>query len=83
MGASKPWPDAMEVFTGERKMTGKAIAEYFEPLTKWLAAENEKNKVHIGWTRSDSEFVVIVLRILINEFLFRMSWIKVKFFLKF
>ncbi|XP_055848353.1 angiotensin-converting enzyme-like [Episyrphus balteatus] len=53
MGASKPWPDAMEAFTGERKMTGKAIADYFEPLRVWLEAENIKNKVHIGWSKSD------------------------------
>lgn len=57
LGASKPWPDAMEVFTGERKMTGKAIAEYFAPLTEWLEKENKKNKVFIGWTKSDSKIL--------------------------
>lgn len=36
-------------------MTGKAIAEFFEPLRVWLEAENVKNKVHIGWTTSDSK----------------------------
>jgi len=25
MGASKPWPDALEAFNGERIMSGKAI----------------------------------------------------------
>ncbi|XP_033235956.1 angiotensin-converting enzyme-like [Drosophila pseudoobscura] len=53
MGASKPWPDALEAFNGERIMSGKAIAEYFEPLRVWLEAENIKNSVHIGWTASD------------------------------
>ncbi|XP_068150839.1 angiotensin-converting enzyme [Drosophila tropicalis] len=53
LGASKPWPDALEAFNGERTMTGKAIAEYFEPLRVWLEAENIKNNVHIGWTTSD------------------------------
>ncbi|XP_055907683.1 angiotensin-converting enzyme-like [Eupeodes corollae] len=53
MGASKPWPDAMEAFTGERKMSGKAIAEYFEPLRVWLEAENQRNNVHIGWSKSN------------------------------
>lgn len=57
MGASKPWPDAMEVFTGERKMTGKAIAEYFAPLTTWLEKENKNNNVFIGWTKSDSKIL--------------------------
>lgn len=55
MGASKPWPDAMEAFTGERKMSGKAIAEYFEPLRVWLEAENQRNNVHIGWSKSNSK----------------------------
>lgn len=53
LGASKAWPDALEAFNGERTMTGKAIAEYFEPLRVWLEAENIKNNVHIGWTPSD------------------------------
>lgn len=53
LGASKPWPDALEAFSGERTMTGKAIAEYFEPLRVWLEAENVKNNVHIGWTKSN------------------------------
>ncbi|XP_037709242.1 angiotensin-converting enzyme [Drosophila subpulchrella] len=53
MGASKPWPDALEAFNGERIMSGKPIAEYFEPLRVWLEAENIKNNVHIGWTTSD------------------------------
>lgn len=56
LGASKPWPDALEAFNGERTMSGKAIAEYFEPLRVWLEAENIKNNVHIGWTASDSKF---------------------------
>lgn len=56
MGASKPWPDAMEAFNGERTMTGNAIAEYFEPLIVWLEEENKKNNVTIGWTTSDSKF---------------------------
>ncbi|MGC6399598.1 M2 family metallopeptidase [Sphingomonas sp. FW199] len=36
MGASKPWPDALEAFTGSREMSGKAMAEYFAPLKAWL-----------------------------------------------
>jgi peptidyl-dipeptidase A len=47
MGASKPWPDALEAFTGERQMSGKAMAEYFAPLKKWL---DEQNKGEVaGW----------------------------------
>ncbi len=47
MGASKPWPDALEAFTGERRMSGKAMAEYFAPLKKWLDAQNKGEKA--GW----------------------------------
>ena len=47
MGASKPWPDALEAFTGERQMSGKAMVEYFAPLMKWLEKQNKGQKQ--GW----------------------------------
>ncbi len=47
MGASKPWPDALEAFTGERQMSGKAMAEYFAPLKRWLDEQNKGEKA--GW----------------------------------
>jgi peptidyl-dipeptidase A len=40
MGASKPWPDALEVFTGSREISGEAMAEYFAPLKAWLDEQN-------------------------------------------
>ncbi len=47
MGASKPWPDALQAFTGTREMSGKAMMEYFAPLKTWL---DEQNKGHpSGW----------------------------------
>ncbi|WP_225204542.1 M2 family metallopeptidase [Novosphingobium huizhouense] len=47
MGASKPWPDALEVFTGSREMSGGAMIRYFAPLQKWLAAQNKGKDC--GW----------------------------------
>jgi peptidyl-dipeptidase A len=47
MGASKPWPDALEALTGQRQMDASAMAEYFEPLKKWLDEQNRGKKV--GW----------------------------------
>lgn len=47
MGSSKPWPDALEAFTGERQMSGKALVEYFAPLKAWLDEQN-KGKPQ-GW----------------------------------
>ncbi|MCB5424272.1 M2 family metallopeptidase [Altererythrobacter sp. CC-YST694] len=47
MGSSKPWPDALEAFTGTREISGKALVEYFAPLKKWLDQQN-KGKPQ-GW----------------------------------
>jgi peptidyl-dipeptidase A len=47
MGASKPWPDALEAFTGERQMNGTAMVEYFAPLMRWLEKQNKGEKA--GW----------------------------------
>jgi peptidyl-dipeptidase A len=47
MGASKPWPDALEVFTGTREISGKPMLEYFAPLQAWLEEQNRGKQC--GW----------------------------------
>jgi peptidyl-dipeptidase A len=47
MGASKPWPDALEAFTGNREMSAKPMLEYFAPLKKWLDKQNKGERA--GW----------------------------------
>lgn len=47
MGASKPWPEALAAFTGERDIDAGAIVEYFTPLDRWLAEQNKGEKC--GW----------------------------------
>jgi peptidyl-dipeptidase A len=47
MGASRPWPDALEVMTGQREMDATAILDYFAPLKKWLDEQNVGHNV--GW----------------------------------
>jgi peptidyl-dipeptidase A len=47
LGASKPWPDALEVMTGQRQMDGSALLEYFQPLQAWLAKQNQGKQC--GW----------------------------------
>jgi peptidyl-dipeptidase A len=47
LGASRPWPDVLEVLTGERQMDATAIADYFGPLKSWLDEQNKGRKV--GW----------------------------------
>jgi peptidyl-dipeptidase A len=47
MGASRPWPDALEALTGQRQMDATAILDYFAPLKKWLDEQNAGHQV--GW----------------------------------
>lgn len=47
MGASQPWPVALQVLTGERRMDASAILNYFAPLKKWLDEQNAGKPV--GW----------------------------------
>ncbi|WP_188064191.1 M2 family metallopeptidase [Sphingobium sp. KCTC 72723] len=47
MGASKPWPDALQAFTGTRDISGKAMTAYFAPLQKWLVNQNKGKSC--GW----------------------------------
>jgi len=49
MGASKPWPDELEVLTGQRELDASALADYFAPLKTWLDQENKKNNYPVGW----------------------------------
>ncbi|XP_070546706.1 angiotensin-converting enzyme-like isoform X2 [Ptychodera flava] len=49
LGKSKPWPDAMEAITGQRKMDAGALIEYFQPLIDWLERENVNNGDVLGW----------------------------------
>ena len=47
LGASKPWPEALRVLTGETRMDATAIIDYYKPLTDWLAAQNKGETC--GW----------------------------------
>lgn len=49
LGSSKPWPDALEIMTGQRKLDVSAMLEYFKPLEDWLIEENEKMGVTVEW----------------------------------
>jgi peptidyl-dipeptidase A len=47
MGQSRPWPDALEAFTGSREMSGQAMIDYFRPLMSWLEQQNRGRQC--GW----------------------------------
>jgi peptidyl-dipeptidase A len=47
LGASKPWPEALAVLSGESRADASAMLEYFKPLEAFL---NEQNKGETcGW----------------------------------
>ena len=47
MGASRPWPEALQAFTGSREMSGDAMIAYFQPLLTWLQEQNRGRRC--GW----------------------------------
>ena len=47
MGASRPWPEALEVIAGTREMDASAILDYFAPLAAWLEEQNQDRTC--GW----------------------------------
>ncbi|HET9598841.1 MAG TPA: M2 family metallopeptidase [Anaeromyxobacteraceae bacterium] len=47
LGASRPWPEAMEVIAGEREADASALIEYFAPLRRWLGEQNRGRTC--GW----------------------------------
>ena len=47
MGASRPWPDALQAFTGTREISGKPMLQYFAPLQAWLEQQNRGKQC--GW----------------------------------
>jgi peptidyl-dipeptidase A len=52
MGKSRPWPDALEAISGQRKMDATAILDYFAPLQKWLEEQVQGEK--LGWQGMDA-----------------------------
>lgn len=63
LGSSKPWPDAMQVLTGQRIMDAGPLLRYFAPIYEWLKEENKKTGEYIGWEPSQrgNVFYFIIL----------------------
>ncbi|XP_078684270.1 angiotensin-converting enzyme-like isoform X1 [Branchiostoma floridae x Branchiostoma belcheri] len=49
LGRSRPWPEAMEAMTGQRKMLANSWKAYFQPLYVWLQQKNRENGDVPGW----------------------------------
>jgi len=43
LGQSRPWPEALAAFGGERDIDASAINDYFAPLSAWLDKQNKGN----------------------------------------
>jgi len=54
MGASRPWPEALQHLTGTRTMDASALLEYFEPLATYLAEQNRGRAC--GWEPRELRF---------------------------
>jgi len=45
MGRQRPWPEALEALTGEKRMDATAMLDYFAPLKRWLDEQNRGRTV--------------------------------------
>lgn len=48
-GSSQHWTQTLYEATGETKLNGDALREYFRPLEDWLRSENIRTNEFIGW----------------------------------
>ena len=49
LGSSMSWQDALEAFSGERKMDAGPILRFFDPLYEYLQQTNFDNGDDVGW----------------------------------
>jgi peptidyl-dipeptidase A len=47
LGLSRPWPEAIQTFTGTREISAEPMIEYFRPLLGWLREQNRGRRC--GW----------------------------------
>ena len=47
LGSSVPWPEQLEMITGNKRMSASALLNYFDPLIKFLDKQLKNEK--IGW----------------------------------
>ena len=47
LGASRPWPEALQALTGQRQIDATALIDYFQPLMVWL--ERQNRGAPAGW----------------------------------
>lgn len=48
-GSSLPWTEILFRATGETRLDGGALRDYFRPLEEWLRSENLRTGEFVGW----------------------------------
>ena len=49
LGSSRPWPEALKAISGEERIDGNALLEYFAPLKTWLDEQNRVLAAQQKW----------------------------------
>jgi len=68
LGSSKPWFDAMELLTGQRKMDAGPLLNYFRPLYEWLRNENKKTGEYLGWETTKNSNLCALYNIILYSY---------------
>lgn len=66
IGSSRHWTEALQIMTGESKMNGSALLEYFQPLYEFLKAENNIEKNSSEYTSDDQTVPIVVGAVLLG-----------------
>lgn len=62
-GSSRPWQDTLQEATGEFRLDGSALREYFRPLEDWLRTENLRNGEVVGWSYGEFTLCILILEL--------------------
>lgn len=49
LGLSAPWSQTLYAATGEPRLNGSALRDFFRPLEEWLRLENLRTGEFVGW----------------------------------
>lgn len=66
IGSSRHWTEALQILTGESKMNGSALLEYFQPLYEFLKAENSIEENSSEYTSDDQTVPIVVGAVLLG-----------------
>ena len=61
LGASRPWQDTLESFTGERELNPAPLLRFFDPLYQYLKQTNFNNGDTPGWQSNSREMSNITI----------------------